>query len=179
MNIKTIVLCALLFLSFVPAAAGDRPYAYWMEETKWTEERTEAQAELKTAWIYLISMRNKCWYFMPDSVISDSVIEDSRVVNEGQMHRIEFFRDGHKTYDYYYADANGRTIPVLDGVSANNGQPYSLDEYHFIDTDGLVRFNTLKYIEMVLWCLNVLMSPWMWFVLLVFLIYKGVRFLME
>lgn len=176
MNIKTITLCALLFLSFVPAAAGDRPYAYWMDEPKWTEERTEAREGLKTAWIYFTSMRNKCWYFMPDSVISDSVIEDSRVVNEGQMHRIEFFRDGHMTYDNYYKDVQGGTIPVLQGVSANNKQPYSLDEYHYINADGLIKFSTLKYIEMVLWCLNVLVSPWMWFVLFVFLIYKWVRF---
>ena len=175
MNIKTITVCVLLFLSFAPAAAGDRPYAYWMDEPKWTEERTEAREGLKTAWIYFTSMLNKCWYFMPDSVISDYVIEDSRVVNEGQMHRIEYFRDGYQTDDYYYADANGRTIPVLDGVSTNNGQPYSLDEYHFIDTDGFVRFNTLKFVEMVLWCLNILVSPWLWLALIVFLIYKCVR----
>lgn len=85
MNIKTTTLCILLFQSSIKAAAGDRPYPYWMEETKWTEERIEARTELKTAWIYLTSMRNKCWYFIPDSVISDSVIEDSRVVNEGLM----------------------------------------------------------------------------------------------
>lgn len=179
MNIKTIVLCALLFLSFVPAAASDRPYAYWMDEDKWTEERTEARSELKTAWIYLTSMRNKCWFFVLDSVISDSIIEDPRLVNRGQMHRIEFFRDGYRTDDYYYADANGRTIPVLNGVSANNGQPYSLDEYHFIDTYGVIRFNTLKFLEMVLWCLNVLVSPWLWLAVIVLLIYKGVRFLWE
>lgn len=177
MNVKIITLCALLLLSFVPAAAGDRPYAYWMEETKWTEERTEAQAELKTAWIYLISMRNKCWYFIPDSVISDSVIEDSRVVNEGQMHRIEYFRDGQQTHDFYYRDVKGGTIPILQGVSANNGQPYSLDEYHYIASDGLIKFSKLKFVEMVLWCLNVLVSPWLWLAVIVLLIYKGVRLL--
>lgn len=179
MNIKTITVCALLFLSFAPAAASDRPYAYWMDEPKWTEERTEAREGLKTAWIYFTSMRNKCWYFIPDSVISDSIIEDPRLVNEGQMHRIEYFRNGYQTDDYYYRDVHGSTIPVLNGVSANNGQPYSLDEYHYITTDGLIRFNTTKYIEMVLWCLNVLVSPWLWLALMVFLIYKSVRFLRE
>lgn len=176
MNFKTITLCALLFLSFVPAAAGDRPYAYCIEETKWTEERIEARTELKTAWIYLTSMRNKCWYFIPDSVISDSIIEDTRVVNEGQMHRIEYIRDGYHTHDFYYKDVCGGTIPVLEGVSANNGQPYSLDEYYYIDTDGLIRFHTVKWIEMVLWCLNVWVSPWLWITVIVLLIYKGVRF---
>ena len=175
MNIKTITLCALLFLSFVPAAAGDRPYAYWMDEPKWTEERTEAREGLKTAWIYFTSMRNKCWYFMPDSVISDSIIEDPRLVNKGQMHRIEYFRDGQQCQDYYYKDVHGSTIPVLQGVSANNKQPYSLDEYHYIASDGLIRFNTLKFVEMVLWCLNILVSPRLWLGLFVFLIYKGVQ----
>lgn len=179
MNVKIITLCALLLLSFVPAAAGDRPYAYWMEEAKWTEERTEAQAELKTAWIYLISMRNQCWFFMPDSVWLDSIIEDSRLVDGGEMHRIEYFRNGYQTDDFYYRDVHGSTIPVLQGVSANNGQPYSLDEYHYIDTNGLIRFNTLKFVEMVLWCLNVLVAPWLWLAVIVLLIYKGVRFHME
>ena len=175
MNIKTIILCVLLFLSSAPAAASDRPYAYWIEETKWTEERIEAREGLKTAWIYLTSMRNKCWYFNPDSIISDSIIEDTRGVNEGEMHRIEYFRDGYQADDYYYADANGRTIPVLDGVSANNGQPYSLYDYFYIDVDGLVKFNLRKNIEMILWSLNVLVSPWLWLVLFLFLIYKGLR----
>ena len=151
MNFKTITLCALLFLSFVPAAASDRPYAYWMDEPKWTEERTEAREGIKTAWAYLTSMRNNCWYFILDSVIVDSIIMDPRLVDGGEMHRIEYFRDGYQTYDYYYRDANGSTIPVLERVSANNKQPYSLNEYHYIASDGLIRFNTLKYIEMVLW----------------------------
>lgn len=179
MNIKTTTLCILLFLSSIKAAAGDRPYAYWIEETKWTEERIEARTELKTAWIYLTSMKNKFWFFVPDSIISDSIIEDTRVINEGKMHRIEYIRDGLQTYNYYYRDVKGSTIPVLQGVSANNKQPYSLDEYHYITSDGLIRFNTIKYIEMVLWCLNVLVSPWLWFALIVFLIYNGVRFLRE
>lgn len=177
MNIKTITLCALLFLSSAIAAAGDRSYAYWIEETKWTEERTEARTEMKTAWIYLTSIRNKCWFFVSDTVLLDSIIYDSRVVNGGQMHRIEYFRDGLQTLDYYYMDAKGGTIPILQGVSANNGQPYSLDEYHYIASDGLIKFSTLKFVEMVLWCLNVLVSPWLWLAVIVLLIYKGVRLL--
>ncbi len=177
MNIKTITLCALLFLSFVPAAASDRPYAYWMEEPKWTEERAEAREGLKTAWIYITSMRNTHWYFAPDSVILDSIINDPRVVNDGQMHRVEYSKKGQQTHDYYYQDMQGSTNPVLQGVSANNEQPYSLDEYYYIGTDGLIQFNALKYVEMVLWCLNVLVSPWLWLILFLFLIYKGLRLL--
>ena len=93
------------------------------------------------------------------------------------MHRVEFIKNGQQNQDNYYQDKQGSTIPVLQGVSANNEQPYSLDEYHYIDNDGLIRFNTIKYIEMVLWCLNVLVSPWLWLLVFIFLGYKGIRFL--
>lgn len=179
MKTKYILLCCLLAAACVQTFGNSRGYAYWMEEPKWTEERAEAREEMKTAWIYLTSMRNTHWYFTPDSVILDSIINDSRIVNDGQMHRVEYSKNGQQTHDYYYQDIQGSTIPVLQGVSANNEQPYSLDEYYYIGTDGLIRFNTIKYIEMVLWCLNVLVSPWLWLALIVFLIYKGVRFLME
>lgn len=177
MNIKIIVLCALLCLSSIKAAAGERPYAYWFEEPKWEEERTEAREEIKTAWIYLTSMKNNCWYFVPDSIISDSIIEDTRVVNGGQIHKIEYIRDGQQTHDFYYRDVKGGTLPILQGVSANNGQPYSLDEYHYIASDGLIKFSTLKFVEMVLWCLNVLVSPWLSILVFIFLGYKGIRLL--
>jgi hypothetical protein len=148
-----------------------------MEEPKWTEERAEAREGLKTARIYLTSMHNTNWYFAPDSVILDSIIEDPRIANEGQMHRVEYIKNGQQTHDYYYQDEKGCTIPVLHGVSANNEQPYSLDEYYYINTDGLIRFNTLKYVEMVLWCLNVLVSPWLWLLVFIFIGYKGIRLL--
>lgn len=179
MKTKYILLCCLLAVACVKTFSNSRSYAYWMEEPKWTEERAEAREGLKTAWIYLTSMRNTHWYFTPDSIISDSIVEDPRIVNEGQMHRVEYIRDGLQTHNFYYRDVLGNTIPILEGVSANNKQPYSLDEYHYIDSDGLIKFNTIKYIEEVLWCLNVLVSPWLWLVLIVFLIYKGVRFLWE
>jgi hypothetical protein len=67
------------------------------------------------------------------------------------------------------------SVEVLQGVSANNGQPYSLYDYFYIDVDGLVKFNLRKNIEMILWSLNVLVSPWLWLVLFLFLIYKGLR----
>ena len=175
MKTKYIVLCCLLTAACVKTYGSSRGYAYWMEETKWTEERTEAREELKTAWIYLTSMHNTHWYFVSDSIISDSIVEDPRTVNEGQMHRVEYTKYGHQTHDYYYRDKKGSTIPVLQGVSANNGQPYSLDEYYYIDTDGLIRFNTIKYMEMVLWCLNVLVSPWLWLMVMIYLIYKCVQ----
>ena len=177
MKTKYILLCCLLAAACVKTFSNSRSYAYWMEEPKWTEERTEAREGLKTAWIYLTSMRNTHWYFTPDSIISDSIVEDPRIVNEGQMHRVEFIKNGQQNHDYYYQDKQGSTIPVLQGVSANNEQPYSLDEYHYIDNDGLIRFNTINYIEMVLWCLNVLVSPWLWLLVFIFFGYKGIRFL--
>ena len=69
------------------------------------------------------------------------------------------------------------SVEVLQGVSVNNGQPYSLYDYFYIDTDGLVKFNLRKNVEMMLWCLNVLVSPWLWLVLFLFLIYIGLRLL--
>ena len=93
------------------------------------------------------------------------------------MHRVEFIKNGQQNHDYYYQDKQGSTIPVLQGVSANNGKPYSLDEYHYIASDGLIRFNATKYIEMVMWCLNVLVSPWLWLLVFIFLGYKGIRLL--
>ena len=71
--------------------------------------------------------------------------------------------------DRYYMDANGNMVEVLGSVSANNGQPYSISPYHYIDSDGLIAFNTRKWIEMVLWCMNVLVSPWMWLTVICFL----------
>jgi hypothetical protein len=146
-----------------------------MEEPKWTEERAEAREGLKTAWIYLTSMRNTHWYFTPDSIISDSIISDPRIVNDGEMQRVEYVQDGKQTHDYYYIDRKGMSVEVLQGVSANNGQPYSLYDYFYIDVDGLVKFNLRKNIEMILWSLNVLVSPWLWLVLFLFFIYKGLR----
>ena len=177
MKNKYILLCCLLTAACVHTFGNSRGYAYWMEEPKWTEERAEAREGLKTAWIYITSMRNTHWYFAPDSVILDSIIEDPRVVNDGHVHRVEYIKNSQQNHDYYYQDKQGSTIPVLQGVSANNEQPYSLDEYHYIDNDGLIRFNTLKYVEMVLWCLNVLVSPWLWLLLFLFLVYKSIRFL--
>lgn len=177
MKTKHILLCCLLAAACVQTFGSSRGYAYWMEEPKWTEERAEAREEMKTAWIYLTSMRNTHWYFTPDSVILDSIVEDPRIVNEGQMHRVEYIKNGQQNQDNYYQDKQGSTIPVLQGVSANNGKPYSLDEYHYIASDGLIRFNATKYIEMVMWCLNVLVSPWLWLLVFIFLGYKGIRLL--
>lgn len=172
MKPKTLLLCCLLVAACAHMFGKTRGYAYWMEEPKWTEERAEAREGLKTAWIYLTSTRNTHWYFAPDSVILDSIIEDPRIVHEGQMHRVEYVKSGRQDYEYYYQDQNGSTIPVLQGVSANNEQPYSLDEYHYIDTDGLVKFNLRKNIEMILWCLNVLVSPLLWLIVILLGLYK-------
>lgn len=177
MKTKHILLCCLLVAACIQTFGSTRGYAYWMEEPKWTEERAEAREGLKTAWIYLTSMRNTHWYFTPDSIISDSIISDPRIVNDGEMHRVEYIKNGKQTHDYYYIDREGVSVEVLQGVSDNNGQPYSLAEYYYIDTDGLVKFNLRKNVEMILWCLNVLVSPWLWLLLFLFLVYKGIRLL--
>ena len=173
MKTKHILLCCLLVAACVQTFGQSRGYAYWMEEPKWTEERAEARTELKHAWMDLT--QPYCAYIFPDTVFTDSIIYDPRIVEGGEMHRVEYVQDRKQTHDYYYIDRKGMSVEVLQGVSANNGQPYSLYDYFYIDVDGLVKFNLRKNIEMILWSLNVLVSPWLWFILFLFLIYKGLR----
>jgi len=180
MKTKNILQCSILFaaitLAYVPTyGRTSRDYAYFIEETKWEEERAYAREGLRIAWQYIKYAGNQQWYFPPDSLTLDTIVPDPRIVNGGELHRIEFIKDGKDDYLFYYKDANQRTIFVLRGVSANNEQPYSLDDYYYIDRSGYIVFNTRKYIEMVLWYLNVLASPWMWLGLLLFLLYKGVQ----
>ena len=177
MKTKHILLCCLTMAACIQTFAEARGYDYWMEEPKWTEERAKARKELKTAQIYITNLRNTHWYFAPDSITLDSIIDSSRIVKGGEVHRVEYTQDGQEMEDYYYLDPQGRTIPVLLGVVANNGQPYSLDTYYYIGTDGLIRFNTVKWIEMVLWCLNVLVSPWLWLAVLIYLLYKAILYI--
>ena len=73
----------------------------------------------------------------------------------------------------YYMDTNGNMVEVLGSVSANNGQPYSLSPYHYIGSDGMVTFNTRQWFEMMLWCLNVLVSPWLWLAFIAYLLCIG------
>ena len=173
MKTKHILSCCLLVAACVQTFGAPRGYAYWMEEPKWTEERAEARTELKHAWMDLT--QPYCAYIFPDTILADSVIYDPRIVEGGEMHRVEYVQNGKQTHDYYYIDRKGMSVEVLQGVSANNGQPYSLYDYFYIDVDGLVKFNLRKNIEMILWSLNVLVSPWLWLVLFLFLIYKGLR----
>lgn len=177
MKTKHILLCCLTMAACIQTFAEARGYAYWMEEPKWTEERAQAREELKTARIYITNLRNTHWYFAPDYIISDSIIDSSQMVKGGEVHRVEYTQDGREMEDYYYLDPQGRTIPVLLGVVANNGQPYSLDAYYYIDADGLIRFNIVKWMEMVLWCLNVLVSPWLWLAVLIYLLYKAILYI--
>ena len=167
MKNKAMLLIFMMCLTFASAAAGNRAYEYELDEPKWEYERTDARIELRVAYSYLTG--RKCSYALPDSILSDSVIPDSRVVAGGELHHIECVQEGIRMEEYYYVDAKGSMVEVLGNVSANNGQPYSLSPYHYIGSDGLVTFNTLKWIEMVLWCLNVLVSPWMWLALILFL----------
>ena len=147
MSLKTLFIsCSLIALS-ISAVGGNRPYEYVLDQPKWEQERAEARIELRTAWACLTGRQSA--YALPDSVLSDSE-------------------------ECYYTDAKGNTVEVLGSVFANNGQPYSISPYHYIDSDGMVTFNTRQWIEMVLWCLNVLVSPWLWFTLLACLIYLGV-----
>lgn len=163
MRLKTLFLsCSLIALS-ISAIGGDRPYEYMLDQPKWDQERAEARIELRTAWACLTGRQSA--YVLPDTILSDSVIPHSRLVNDGELHHIQCVREGMRMEDYYYKDANGNMVEVLGSVSSNNGQPYSLSPYHYITSDGLVTFNTRKWIEMVLWGLNVLVSPWMWLVI--------------
>ena len=163
MKAKIILLCCLLCATCVPAFGGNRPYEYMLDQPKWEQERADARMELRTAWACLTGRQSA--YVLPDTILSDSVIPHSRLVNDGELHYIQCVRDGMRMEDYYYKDANGNMVEVLGSVSANNGQPYSLSPYHYITSDGLVTFNTRKWIETVLWGLNVLVSPWMWLVI--------------
>lgn len=180
MNTKNILQCSILLavitLAYIPTfVRTSHDYAYFIEETIWEEERAYAREGLRTAWQYIKYWGNKQWYFPPDSLIMDTIVPDPRIVSGGELHKIEFIRNGKNDYLFYYQDVNQRSIYVLCGVTANNEQPYSLDDYYYINKDGYIIFNTCKYIEMVLWYLNVLVSPWLWLCLLLLLIYRGVR----
>lgn len=163
MKTKIILLCCLLCATCVPAFGGNRPYEYMLDQPKWEQERTDARMELRTAWACLTGRKSS--FVLPDTTLFDSIISDARLVNGGELHHIQFVREGMKIEDYYYLDANGCMVDVLGNASANNGQPYSISPYHYIDSDGLITFNARKWIEMVLWGLNVLVSPWMWLVI--------------
>jgi len=161
---KTLLLFFMLCLTFSRAAAGNRAYEYALDEPKWEYERNDARIELRSACSYLTG--HKSSYSLPDSIMSDSIIPDSRIVSGGELHHIVGEQDGVKIAEHYYVDTKGNMIEVLGNVSANNGQPYSLSPYHYINSDGLIVFNVRAWIEMVLWGLNVLVSPWMWFVVI-------------
>lgn len=163
MRTKIIILCCLLYAVCVPTFGGNRPYEYMLDQPKWEQERAEARTELRTAWACLTGQQSS--YVLPDTILSDSVIPDTRIMNGGELHHIQFVQEGMRIEECYYMDANGCMVEVLGSVSANNGQPYSISPYHYITSDGLVTFNTRKWIEMVLWGLNVLVSPWMWLVI--------------
>ena len=166
------ILFAISFLTSVPTFSRPREYAYMLEETKWQEERYSAWNELKTAWKYL--HRPYRGSFLPDSIVSDTIVPDSRLVNRGILHRITHIEDGKETNDFYYEDSNHYYLFVVHGVYTNCGQPWSFNEYYFINRDGLITFNTRKYIEMLLWCGNVYLSPLLWIGLLLFLLRKGI-----
>lgn len=160
MKAKIIILCCLLYAVCVPTFGGDRPYDYVLDQPKWEQERAEARIELRTAWACLTGRQSS--YVLPDTILSDSVIPDTRIMNGGEFHHIQFVQEGMRIEECYYMDANGCMVEVLGSVSANNGQPYSISPYHYITSDGLITFNARKWIEMVLWGLNVLVSPWLW-----------------
>ncbi len=164
MKNRTLSLIFMLCLTFTSAAAGNRPYDYVLDQPKWEQERTNARIELRTAWACLTSRQSS--FILPDTILSDSIISDARLVNGGELHYIEGARNGMRIEDCYYMDTNGNMVEVLVSVSANNGQPYSISPYHYIGGNGLVTFNIRKWIETVLWGLNVLVSPWMWFVVI-------------
>ena len=168
-----IFLCCLLCMASVLTFARPRDYAYVLEEPKWQEERMNALLELKTAWTH-IKVPHCCYQF-PDSILLDTIVQNSHIVNEGELHRIAYVQNGGSTHEYYYKDKNKTILHVMGGVYANNGQPYSFDEYYYISRDGLITFNTRKYIEMLLWCANVYLSPLLWLAVLIFLIDKGVH----
>lgn len=172
MKTRMIVLCCMMCAACVPTFGGNRPYEYLLDQPKWDQERADARIEIRTAWACLTGQQSP--YALPDTILSDSVIPDTRIMNGGELHHIQFVREGMKIEDYYYLDANGCMVDVLGNASANNGQPYSISPYHYIDSDGMVTFNTRQWIEMVLWCLNVLVSPWLWLAVIACLIYLGV-----
>lgn len=150
----------VMCLTFASAAAGNREYEYVLDVPKWEDERADARIEIRTAWACLTGQQRS--YVLPDTILSDSIIPDTRIRNGGELHHVECIWEGRRTEECYYMDTNGNMVEVLGSLSANNGQPYSLSPYHYITSDGLVTFNARKWIEMVLWCLNVLVSPWLW-----------------
>lgn len=160
MKNKTMLLIFMMCLTFMTAAAGNREYEYELDQPKWEYERTDARIELRVACSHLTGRKSS--YALPDSILSDSVIPDSRIVAGGELHHIECVQEGIRMEEYYYVDTKGSMVEVLANVSANNGQPYSLSPYHYIGGNGLVTFNIRKWIETVLWGLNVLVSPWLW-----------------
>lgn len=172
MKTKHILFCCLLCAASIQTFARPRGYAYVLEEPKWQEERMNALSELKTAWTYIKVPH--CCYLFPDSILLDSIVQNTHIVNKGELHKVEYVQNGCKTHEYYYKDKNKTMLHVMGGVYANNGQPYSFNEYYYISRDGLITFNTRKYIEMLLWCANVYLSPFLWLALLPFLLYKGI-----
>jgi len=171
MKTRMIVLCCLMCAACVPTFGGDRPYEYVLDVPKWEQERTDARIELRTAWACLTGRQSS--YVLPDTVLSDSIISDARLVNGGELHHVECIWNGMRIEECYYMDTNGNMVEVLGSVSANNGQPYSLSPYHYIGSDGMVTFNTRQWFEMMLWCLNVLVSPWLWLAFIAYLLCIG------
>ena len=171
MRTKIIILCCLLYAVCVPTFGGNRPYDYMLDEPKWEYERADARIEIRTAWACLIGRQSS--YVLPDTVLSDSIISDARLVNGGELHHVECIWEGRRTEECYYMDTNGNMVEVLGSLSANNGQPYSLSPYHYIGSDGMVTFNTRKWIDMVRWCLNVLVSPRLWLAFIAYLLCIG------
>lgn len=172
MKTKHILFCCLLCAASIQTFARPRDYAYVLEETIWQEQRHFARAELETGWLYL--HRPYRGSFLPDSIVSESIIPDTRLVNDGFLYRITHIEDGREDVDYYYEDKDHYYLHVAHGVYTNCGQPWSFNEYYYINRNGLITFNTRKYIEMLLWCANVYLSPFLWLALLLFLLYKGI-----
>ena len=95
MRTKIIILCSLLYAACVPTFGGDRPYEYVLDVPKWEQERADARIEIRTAWACLTGQQSS--YVLPDTVLSDSIISDARLVNGGELHHVECIWEGRRT----------------------------------------------------------------------------------
>jgi len=171
MKTKIILLCVFLCTSCVSSL--EEAYYDQSHSSIWVDARYSAICYLREALSYI--ERPYGGYVIPDSVVSDSVIPDKRIVKDGEMHHLKYVKNGKTEEAFYYRDRKNHVVEVFDFLETVIGQPYANDDYYYIESDGLVTFNTIRFIEMLLWCANVFLSPWLWFALLICLIYRGVE----
>jgi len=182
MKTGIILLCCFMCTACVTSLEHHRDdvldYSYrGFPTTLWETKRDDADGRLYFALSYMKRPYEGC--FFPDSVVSDSVIPDKRIVNGGEMHCIKYKNHyyGDISKKFYYRDRRNSIVEVERYGTAPNGQPVvelSYDDYYYIGSDGLIKFKTSKFIQEALWYANVFFSPFLWYALLLYLIYRWI-----